>query len=222
MSIQQLDKMVTDISCITVIIYFIYQTYIRIYGKKAAMYIKNQLNIIISSAISCIMLLRLYYNIENKYHIDNIYTNGIILTMVCLMEGLLCEKIYKKYFYCKDSEYNATDEEYLFMVCASLIATSISLIAEGIMQWTALFVLLLGRFFWLDTKSIQMIRDMLKIKHTRVIESSLIFLGGMIIIAAYKYLADISQAKQIFIALFYGIFIVKVYVYFRKIRLNYK
>lgn len=197
----------TDIGCLIVIIIFIRMMYKTSYEKEANEYMKNQFGIIGSSSISSILILNIYYFFENKYHIDGMYTNGILLILAFLIGGLLCEWIYKHYFYCENSKYSPTNEEYLFTASMSFISVSIKMISEGTIGITIPVALLLGRFIWLDTRTIRSIKESIEVRHIRLIESSVLVFVGMVLLSFFSWVLSIPTYVEVLIACGYGIMV---------------
>ena len=198
---------ITDIFAMIVIIIFIKLIYQNRYGTTAYLYLKNQLELFSTHCITCTASLYIYYFLEDKFHIDNQYTGGIILTLFFLVSGVGGNRLYQTHFRKNTDKYNPTKEEYLVITSAAFIAVTSKLVSEGIIEIVIPCALLLGRFIWLDTSSLKDIRDSVMVKHMRVVESAILLIVGMLILSAFMSVFNLLRAIQPFIAVLYGVII---------------
>ena len=204
-----------DMACLLIIIIFVRMMNGISYERESREYMENQFGLIASSSISCLLVMRAYYYLESKYQIDAMYTNGIILTSALLIGGMISELMYKHYFYREDSRYSPTDKEYLFIVSMSFLAVSIKMVSENVIEITIPVALLLGRFVWLDTRSIMSIKDAVEVRHMRIVESSVLILIGMALLSVVSYQLHIERYVEIFVSLGYGLIVLVPYKYIR-------
>lgn len=196
-----------DIFSMVVIIYFIELVYKKRFNVTAYLYVKNQLEILVSYCITCMVFLYIYYFLENKFHIDDKYTEGIILVLFFLAAGVGGNHLYQTYFHKKTDKYNPTKEENLVITLTAFAAVGAKLVSEGIIGILVLCALFLGRLIWIDTRSVRDITDSVTGKHNRIIESSILFLTGMFIISALMWGFNLPRFMQPFIAVLYGVII---------------
>lgn len=206
---------VMDIACIATIICFIRMMYQVSYKKPATFYFENQFGIVGASSISCTLVLHLYYFIENKYGIDAAHTKGLLLTIALMLGGLLSNLIYKHYFYLQRNKYQPTDAEYLFMTSVALLSISLRMVVRGIIDFTIPITILLGRYVWLDTRSIKEIKNLLIVQHRRVVESSFLLFVGLVLSSSLTVLLDLSLFCEVLISLIYGLLVLFPYRYIR-------
>lgn len=196
-----------DIFSMLVIIYFIELVYKKRFNVTAYLYVKNQLEILVSYCITCMAFLYSYYFLENKFHIDDKYTEGIILVLFFLAAGVGGNHLYQTYFHKKTDKYNPTKEENLVITLTAFAAVGAKLVSEGIIGILVLCALFLGRLIWIDTRSVRDITDSVTGKHNRIIESSILFLTGMFIISALMWGFNLPRIMQSFLAVLYGVII---------------
>lgn len=196
-----------DIFSMVVIIYFIELVYKKRFNVTAYLYVKNQLEILVSYCITCMVFLYIYYFLENKFHIDDKYTEGIILVLFFLAAGVGGNHLYQTYFHKKTDKYNPTKEENLVITLTAFAAVGAKLVSEGIIGILVLCALFLGRLIWIDTRSVRDITDSVTGKHNRIIESSILFLTGMFIISALMWGFNLPRIMQSFLAVLYGVII---------------
>ena len=196
-----------DIFSMVVIIYFIELVYKKRFNVTAYLYVKNQLEILVSYCITCMVFLYIYYFLENKFHIDDKYTEGIILVLFFLAAGVGGNHLYQTYFHKKTDKYNPTKEENLVITLTAFAAVGAKLVSEGIIGILVLCALFLGRLIWIDTRSVRDITDSVTGKHNRIIESSILFLMGMFIISALMWGFNLPRIMQSFLAVLYGVII---------------
>lgn len=177
------NKILLDIVGAGLIIVSIRLSYLKRYTANANEYIKNQLNLLMASSVVCILVLNIYYGVENMFHIDSLYLNGIGLAVFLGAGGILINRLYNKYFREIKSAYKPTNEEYLFVIVVSFIGVTIKMCFDGIIGISIPVVLLLGRFLWLDTRDLYSIKDAIKVDHQRLIETSILFIIGMLLIS---------------------------------------
>jgi len=84
-----------DIATMMVIIFSIRFIYQQRYETTAYLYLKTQLELFISHCITCMASLYIYYFLENKFHVDEQYTGGIILTFFFMASGVGGNSFYK-------------------------------------------------------------------------------------------------------------------------------
>lgn len=198
---------ITDIFAMVVIVAFIRLIYQKRYETTAYLYLKNQLELFISHCITCMASLYIYYFLENKFHVDEQYTGGIILTFFFLASGVGGNRFYKIYFRKKADKYNPTKEEYLVITSTAFIAATSKLVSEGIIGIVIPCALLLGRFIWLDTSSLKDIKDSVMVKHMRIVESAILLIAGMFIVSVLMSVFNLPRFMQPFIAVLYGVII---------------
>ncbi len=203
-----------DIACIVSIIYFTRYMYLLSYGKVATRYLDNQLSIIGASSISCTLVLNIYYYFNKIYSID---TNGLLLAITLMIGGLISNFIYKHFFRLKSSIFQPTNEEYLFMTSIAFLSISAKMVIHDSISFTIPLTLLLGRYVWLDTRSIKEIKENLKTNHKRVVESSIILLLGLVLPSLIVSLLHIPQFYEIIFSLCYGFILLIPYRYIRKL-----
>ena len=196
-----------DIFSMVVIIYFIELVYKKRFNVTAYLYVKNQLEILVSYCITCMVFLYIYYFLENKFHIDDKYMEGIILVLFFLAAGVGGNHLYQTYFHKKTDKYNPTKEENLVITLTAFAAVGAKLVSEGIIGILVLCALFLGRLIWIDTRSVRDITDSVTGKHNRIIESSILFLTGMFIISALMWGFNLPRIMQSFLAVLYGVII---------------
>lgn len=178
-----MNKVIFKIIGTVLLIIFINIMYQKRYTKLACTYIKNQFCILGAASIGCIIILYSYYTIENLTHIDEKYLNGICLAVFMGGGGVLINKLYNSWFKSKLSKYEATDEEYLFIITVSFIGIMIRILFDGMVGFPILISLLLGRYMWLDTRDISSIINSIKVNHNRIKETAALFLIGMFLIS---------------------------------------
>ena len=196
-----------DIFSMVVIIYFIELVYKKRFNVTAYLYVKNQLEILVSYCITCMVFLYIYYFLENKFHIDDKYAEGIILVLFFLAAGVGGNHLYQTYFHKKTDKYNPTKEESLVIILTAFAAVGAKLVSEGIIGILVLCALFLGRLVWIDTRSIKDITDSVTGKHNRIIESSILFLAGMFMVSALMSVFNLPRIVQSFLAILYGVII---------------
>ncbi len=206
-----------DIACISCINYIILVMYRLSYKKEAMPYLDSQLRIIGTSGMSCSLVLNIYYYLENKYSID---TYGLMLILAFLFGGLLSNYLYKHYFHLKTSRFQPTDSEYLFMISIAFGAISVRMAIHNIISIIIPLALLSGRYIWLDTKTIKEIFTNLKTNHNRIIESSILFLLGLILPSLLVAFLHIHRSWEIIVLFGYGLIIIFPYRYIRKLIQN--
>lgn len=198
---------ISDIVTMIIITYFVWFIYQKRYEEAAYLYLKNQLELFTSHCITCMISLYIYYFLENNFHVDEGYAGGIILTFFFLASGVAGDHLYQIYFCKKVYYYNPTKEEYLVITSTAFIAATSRLVSEGIIGIGIPCALLLGRFIWLDTRTLKDIRDSVRVKHMRIVESSILLIVGMLILSALMSIFNLPRAIQPFIAILYGIII---------------
>ena len=196
-----------DIVTPTIIISFISTLYVGCYTKQANLYIKNQLFTYLSSTYSCALTLYLYYVLENKYHIDSKYLNGIMLALFLTAGGLLTNQIYDLIKERKGNTFKADDPEYLFIVSVSVLSVTFRMVMRGEIGFTIPVALLLGRYFWLDTKTLADIRKTIRVKHNRVLETGILYLLGIAISTFIPLFFHKRTPAELITALMYGILV---------------
>lgn len=213
---------VTMVLVIPIFIYFMYQ---NVYTETAALYIKNQISILISGSFVTMIVLTAYYFLESKIHLDEKYFGGICLTLFMLMDGILIEKFYEKFLKSDTSKYETTnnDSEYLFQMIIAFVAVSFILYMDKWIKQPAIpIALIIGRLIWFDTKSFKMICEAVVVKHDRIKESSVIYLIGVLISVFIPKFGGMKNSCRIFVALVYGLSVLYIYGYIRKYLLKCK
>ena len=151
-----------DIFSMVVIIYFIELVYKKRFKVTAYLYVKNQLKILVSYCITCMAFLYIYYFLENKFHIDDNYMEGIILILFFLAAGVGGNHLYQTYFHKKTDKYNPTKEESLVIILTAFAAVGAKLVSEGIIGILVLCALFLGRLVWIDTSNLVICQEVIK------------------------------------------------------------
>ena len=205
--IKLIDKILFDIIGVILIVYFIKFSYLKRYSKCANNYIKNQLNLLLTSSIVCILTLNIYYNIENNLKLDSLYLNGIGLAVFLGAGGILINNLYNKYFKEKKSIYNPTNEEYLFIIIVSFIGVTVKMFFDNIIGIAIPVALLLGKFLWLDTKDLRSLKDEIKVNHHRIIETSILFILGMLLISICMWFFEEKYYFIVIVSFVYGLII---------------
>ena len=200
--------MLNDIASMVLIIFFIGLAYQQRYQMTAGyLYVKEELNVLSAYCVTFTIILYGYYYLENKFYYDSKYANGLILLFLFLLAGILGNVFYKNYFSDKRSRYQLCPEEKLLMTSVVFISVSIRLVSDGVIKAIVPLALLLGRFVWLDTDSIKSIRESVKTKHIRIIESSILLVVGVLLLSIVDYLFKTPHCMDPIIALIYGIVI---------------
>lgn len=200
-------KMISDIMAVILIVFSIKLLYSKRYTECANYYIKNQLYLLIASSIGCILTLNIYYTIENNLKLDSLYLNGIGLASFLGIGGILINKLYNRYFKEKKSAYIPTNEEYLFIITISFIGVTVKMYFDNIIGISIPVALLLGKFLWLDTKDLHSIKDAIKVSHHRIIETSILFILGMLLISICMRFFEEKYYFIPIISLVYGLII---------------
>ena len=216
---EMFSTLMCNVTMVLVIPIFIHFMYRDVYGEKAALYIKNQISIVISGSFVTMIVLTVYYSLENKIHLDEKYFGGICLTLFILMSGILIEKFYEKFLKSDKSKYEITnnDSEYLFQMIIAFVSVSFILYMDKWIKQPAIpIALVIGRLIWFDTKSFKMIREAVIVKHNRIKESSVIYLIGVLVSVVIPILFGMKNDYRIFVALIYGLAILYIYGYIRK------
>lgn len=155
----------------------------------------------------CVLSLNIYYNIENNLKLDSLYFNGIILAIFLGIGGILINKLYNKYFKVEESVYNPTDEEYLFIITVSFIGVTAKLFFDDVIGISIPVAILLGKFLWLDTKDIHSIKDTIIVNHHRIIESSILFIIGMLFISICMHFFEGKNYFIVILSFVYGLIV---------------
>ncbi len=203
-----------DTACIVTIICFTRMMYQICYEKEAIWYFENQFGVIGSSIICCSFVFNIYYFFKNKYNIDE---NGFLLTVTLLLGGLLSSFFYNHCLHSKISKYSVNIEENLFITSIAFLAVSLKMVMRGIIDITIPFTLLLGRYVWLDTRSLKEIIKLLKVRHMRILESSIILFIGCVLSSAIVSILHLQLGYEVFISLVYGLLILFPYRYIRNV-----
>lgn len=203
----------SDVVSIAVINYLTLLMYRLSYGKAATRYLDSELGVIGTSGISCSLVLNIYYYFENKYSMDR---SGFILVIAFLIGGLISNYMYKSGFYYKSNIYKPNNNEYLIMASFAFLSISIRMAIHSIISVTVIFALLLGRLFWLDTKSLKEVVSNLKTDHKRIYESSIILLLGLTLSSLITSLLHLHRCYEIIFSLCYGLIVLFPYRYIRK------
>lgn len=210
--IKFLQLMVSDASCICIIIAFIKFLYIARYGRIAEKYIEKHIYLLGINSVYCFLILRLYYVLESKFQLDSRYTNGIILTLFLFFIGITTKKSYKHKYLKNSVSRELTQNEYLFILSASFLTVSVKFVFEGIIGLSVPLAMLLGRYIWIDTESIKSIKSSLYVDYIRTIESSILLLCGILIISIVDFVNEgLSPYKQILFAFLYGVLLLFPY-----------
>lgn len=196
-----------DLTTILIIIKFNDLLYEKRYDRTAYWYIKNQLELLSSYCISILIHLYVYYWIEEKFHFDEQYAKGIILTIFFVLAGYVGRGIYNIFFHSKHRNYKATKEECLVIISTAFIAVTIKMVSEGIIGIAMPFAILAGRLMWIDTNSIKDIMDEIRVRHYRIIEISVFLIIGVSMISYIMYRFQWERCVQPVLAFIYGIFI---------------
>ena len=207
-----INKMLFDLYSILLLIIFIRILYKKRYTETANTYIENQFGILCSSSIVIMFVLYVYYYLENRLQIDANYLNGLFLILFFLSGGILTNKFFELYFKSKNSNYDSSSEEYLFLITTSFINITIRLWFDNIIDITTPIVLLLGRLVWLDTKNIQSIGDIIKkVEHKRIWETSVLYTLGTIFVSSCMHYFKLQNIWQLWLSIGYGIIVICPY-----------
>lgn len=197
-----------DIISLLVIIYCISIAYRKRYSLTGYLYVKEQLNLLSAYCTVFAIVMYIYYYLEEKFHYDSKYMNGIILILFILIAGLLSRVCYEKYFANRLSKYQASDEDRMVLILAAFIAISIRLVASGVVKLVVPVSIVLGKFIWLDTESIEDIKKLVKTEHKRIIETAILLILGVLILSILVYWFNMPRYMHPLIALFYGMIII--------------
>lgn len=208
---EHINKMLFDICSIVLLIIFIKIMYKKRYTKLANEYMENQFGILGSSSIVCLIVLNVYFYLEDLLKIDSLQLDGIFITIFFLIGGILTNKLYELYFKSKESRFEATNEEYLLLITISFINVSIWLYSEEIIGLAIPVALLIGRFVWLDTKNLRSIISIIKIDHERIKESSLLYLLGTIVVSFCIHHIKLEKIWELWLSIGYGLIILYPY-----------
>ena len=204
-----LENGMMDISSMLLIIACIDIAYKKRYQLCSGyFYVKGQLNMLSTYCLIFVVILYSYYYLEDKFHYDSKYMNGIILIVFIFMAGLLSRFFYEKYFVHSLSKYKASDEERTVLTLAAFIAISIRLVAIGVVKLVIPVSIVLGKFIWLDTESIEDIKKLVRIEHKRICESSMMLIIGILIISIIVACFNMPRYMHPLIALIYGMVII--------------
>ena len=206
-----INNMIFDSASIALLLFSIDSIYKKRYAKTANYYIKNQLAVFISCCIS-MLILYIYYYLENWLHIDDLYLNGIGLIIFFLISGIGSNIFYIHCFKSKKSKYEPTSDEYLFLIITSFIGTSIRMVFYGIVNIATPVALILGRLIWLDTRNFRSIIDAFqKVKHKRIVESSILYLLGTFLVSCCIYCLKLENIWKLWLSIVYGLIILYPY-----------
>ena len=70
-----------------------------------------------------------------------------------------------------------------YLILAAFIAISIRLVASGVVKLVVPVSIVLGKFIWLDTESIEDIKKLVKTEHKRIIETAILLVLGVLILS---------------------------------------
>lgn len=202
------ENAMMDIVSMLLIILSIDIVYKKRYQVSGYLYVKEQLNMLSTYCVIFLIIFYLYYYLENKFHYDSEYMNGIFLVVFILLAGIVSKIIYKKYFANKLSHYQSSDEDRVVLTLAAFVAISIRLVAIGVIKIVIPISIVLGKFIWLDTESIENIINIVKTKHKRIIETSIIFVMGILILSIVTYILNVPRYMNPVIILIYGLIII--------------
>lgn len=200
----KMNKFTFDLCNMALIIMGIQKMYKKRYSISANQYMSNQLNIILASSTCCMIILYIYNLIEKRLCLNSLWFDDICLTVLFLIGGILTNNLFKYFFHCSRSQYIPSDEEYLFLVIISFTSVSIKMIFYGMLNSIIPFTIILGRLVWLDTKNLNSIINEIKVQHMRIIETSILFLSGTLIVSLSMYYFNLS--------FFYGIWLTFGYI----------
>ena len=190
-----------DIVSLLVIIYCISIAYRKRYSLTGYLYVKEQLNLLSAYCTVFAIVMYIYYYLEEKFHYDSKYMNGIILILFILIAGLLSRVCYEKYFANRLSKYQASDEDRMVLILAAFIAIRVVKLVVPVS-------IVLGKFIWLDTESIEDIKKLVKTEHKRIIETAILLVLGVLILSILVDWFNMPRYMHPLIALFYGIIII--------------
>lgn len=201
-----INWVIIDVVTIAIMINFFKFLYLKRYGKVACDYIKGELDIFMIYCLTLTVGLYAYYYLEQIFLLDEKYTNGIILTFFYGGIGLISKWLCQKWINQK-SKYKPTKEEYLFIIEIAFIIVSIKMISERIIGWVIPIAILFGRMIWIDTMSIKEVIESIKVGHDRIIETSILLLGGIVLISYLMWYFNWQRYVQIVLAILYGVVI---------------
>lgn len=81
------------------------------------------------------------------------------------------------------------------------------MISERIIGWVIPIAILFGRMIWIDTMSIKEVIESIKVGHDRIIETSILLLGGTVLISYLMWYFNWQRYVQIVLAFLYGVVI---------------
>ena len=145
---------------------------------------------------------------------------SLFLIFLCFLAGIFIEKAYQSFFRSKNSKYTPTTEEYLVLIIISFFAVALMMVADGRMPIIDVFVLILGRLIWIDTKSWKTLKESVKVKHERIKESCMLLLMSVLTVSGTMYIFELEPIWKVFIALIFGFIIWKFYGVFMIKQMN--
>lgn len=201
-----------NLCSIAVITNLTYSMYKKVFAKPASIYIKNEISIVEVGCIANTIILNIYYLCcQGEVPIVSAKYQSLLLIVLSLFAGIFIENVYQRIFRLKKSKYNPTPEEYLFLLITSFLAVAIMMSADGRMPVLDIFIIILGRLIWFDTKSIKALKETITVKHNRIVETSVILLVGVLLISIVVNVFRRHPICKLMLACIYGIVIYKVY-----------
>lgn len=89
----------------------------------------------------------------------------------------------------------------------SFISVTVKIFFDGLIGISIPVAILLGRFLWLDTKDLHSIKVALKVDHDRIIESSILFAMGMLLISVCMHFLGERYWLITILSFIYGLII---------------
>lgn len=208
-------NMAFNLFSILIIILFIFIMYKNLFGKIASAFLENQKNIIYAGSIVNTIILNIYYLLIIPSQISSQY-QSLILIALFMIEGIAIDTLYQRYLRSKNSKYNPSSSEYLVLMIISFLAVSILMVSDGIMHWTDIFIIVLGRLIWFDVPSFKALKESINVQHKRILETAILLIIGVMLISISTYMTHDEPWIKLMIALVYGILIIFVYGRIRK------
>lgn len=203
---------VFDLTCVLIIITSIKSLNTLTDSQTACQYMSNQFQLMFSSCVGCSITLRSYCAIKSHLQLND--EHDLLLSLFLIIGGWIINAFYQ-HTHDKKGKYTPTNGEYSTIVIASVIGVGSKMFAEGIIPFSVIFFLIIGRLSgWLDTKSPKELIDDFRTQHKRVNESSVLLMTGMILVSVtlrYSFLNIPSNILQIIGSFTYGLILLLPY-----------
>ncbi len=202
-----------------VILLFIRCSYQIVYPPHASVYMKNQFALFASTSLSCIIILFIYYYLL-KPLIDffpiNKTWSDILLIFCFIVINIFSKYVYEKFFRDSKSVYTPSDVEYLWITITAYIIGVLKPITLGMISLLVPLAIIAGRFFWLDT-DFSTLKKLFEIDHDNLKKTSMLLLGGLLLIELIMFLGKLPSCMEIYLSLFYGIVLFLISLVTRKL-----